>query len=73
MGQNRAAQVVNFARRLHHAPALRFALIDGVNTLVDIGIFSQLLYRYHWPLLAAHAAGFTVAVMLDTRAHSPSA
>jgi putative flippase GtrA len=63
MGQNRTAQVVNFVRRLYQAPALRFALVGGVNTLVDIGIFSQLLYRYHWPLLAARAAGFTVAVV----------
>lgn len=63
MDQKRPAPVVTLLRRLYQAPALRFALVGGVNTLIDIGIFAVLFFGYHWPLLAAHATGFTVAVM----------
>lgn len=63
MQQKRTAQAINLMQQLYKAPALRFAFVGGINTLIDLGIFSLLLYLYHWPLLAAHSVGFSVAVL----------
>lgn len=42
---------------------VRFAIVGIVNTAIDFSIFAVLFYRAHWPLLAAHVAGFAVAVV----------
>lgn len=42
---------------------IRFAIVGVVNTAIDFSIFAVLYYLLHWPLLAAHAAGFMLAVV----------
>lgn len=42
---------------------IRFAIVGVANTAIDFSIFAILFYLLHWPLLAAHAAGFCVAVV----------
>jgi putative flippase GtrA len=42
---------------------VRFAIVGVANTAIDFSIFAALFYLVHWPLLAAHATGFAVAVV----------
>ncbi|MCU0893629.1 MAG: GtrA family protein [Rhodospirillales bacterium] len=42
---------------------VRFAIVGVANTAIDFSIFAVLFYLVHWPLLAAHAMGFAVAVV----------
>jgi putative flippase GtrA len=41
---------------------LRFALVGCVSTAIDLGVFALMLYVFGWSPLAAHTAGFAVAV-----------
>ena len=45
--------------------AVRFAVVGAANTVVDVGLFAYLFYILEWPLLAANAGGFSVAVALS--------
>lgn len=42
---------------------VRFAIVGVANTAIDFSIFAALFYLVGWPLLAAHATGFAVAVV----------
>ncbi len=42
---------------------VRFAIVGVANTAIDFAVFAGLFYLLHWPLLAAHTAGFAVAVV----------
>ncbi|MEO1093022.1 MAG: GtrA family protein [Pseudomonadota bacterium] len=41
---------------------LRFGLVGGLNTAIDVGVFAALLYVFDWAPVPAHVAGFLVAV-----------
>lgn len=41
---------------------VRFGAVGVVNTAIDFSVFAALFYLLHWPLLAANAAGFGLAV-----------
>lgn len=47
----------------HGGPMLRFALVGCLNAALDLAVFAALFYLAAWPALAAHAAGFGVAVV----------
>ena len=42
---------------------IRFGLVGVLNTSVDFGLFALLFYVVEWPLLAANAAAYSVAVV----------
>lgn len=41
---------------------VRFAVVGAVNTAIDFSVFTALYHLLHWPLLAANAVGFALAV-----------
>lgn len=42
---------------------IRFGLVGVVNTSIDFALFAVLFYGVEWPLLAANAAAYSVAVV----------
>ena len=46
-----------------HKRFLKFGIVGGVNTAIDFGVFSILLYMFSVPVLWAHVAGFLLAVL----------
>lgn len=52
-----------FARLERLRRLVRFAIVGIANTAIDFGVFAVLFYVLRWPLLAAHASGFAVAVV----------
>lgn len=42
---------------------IRFALVGVLNTSIDFALFAVLFYGAEWPLLAANAAAYSVAVV----------
>ncbi len=42
---------------------VRFGVVGVVNTAIDFSAFAALYHLLHWPLLAANAAGFALAVV----------
>lgn len=47
----------------HGGPILRFAVVGCLNAGIDLAVFAGLFYLAGWPALAAHAAGFSLAVI----------
>ena len=42
---------------------VRFCIVGGINTAIDLAVFSLLFYGLDFPLLAANAIGFSAAVI----------
>jgi len=55
-------QAIRTAARRHGLRGTRFALVGALNTGIDVGVFAIAFYTLGWPLLAAHTAGFGLAV-----------
>lgn len=47
----------------HQKTFVRFCFVGGINTLIDIAIFSLLFYVLSVPLLIANSLGFAAAVV----------
>ncbi len=45
------------------ARIIRFGLVGVLNTSIDFALFALLFYVAEWPLLAANAAAYSVAVV----------
>jgi putative flippase GtrA len=52
-----------FVRSQRLRRLVRFAIVGIANTAIDFSVFAAVFYLLHWPLLPAHAAGFSLAVV----------
>lgn len=49
--------------KVHQASFVKFCIVGGINTLIDLAVFSLLFYALSVPLLAANTAGFCAGVL----------
>lgn len=49
--------------RMTHKRFLKFCVVGGVNTGIDFGVFTALIYFFALSIIPAHIAGFSLAVL----------